>query len=150
MSCSGRLQKGQEAGLIDELSGGEEGRFCFHHPSIRELFYSGLGKKLTSHLHHSVAITLEAMSDHNLDVQMRHAQEIAHHYLIAEKKAQALPYLLMEAERLKKIFSFQQAVTAFQKAIEIDSHLRQVGRKEELSPMKLAWVYAELGRSRLS
>jgi diguanylate cyclase (GGDEF)-like protein len=140
-----QLQKGQEAGLIDERSGGEEGWFCFHHPSIRELFYSGLGEKLTTHLHHSVAVTLEAMSDHNFDAQMKNAEEIAHHYLFANEPVQALPYLVLEAERLKKIFSFQQAIDVLKKAIEIDSQIRQVGGSQGLSPAKLAWVYSELG-----
>lgn len=89
--------------------------YQFDHAKIQEFLYDAITPELQTEYHIRIGNYL-AQSYGSEEVM---TANIAHHFLMGEQYTQALPYLVKSAERAKQLFANQQAIEAYQKALEI-------------------------------
>jgi len=89
--------------------------FRFHHALYQEVLYGRLSVSHRHELHRRIAMREEAgYGDHAAEV----ANELAHHYNLANVKDKAIQYFQLAGERACRRSAFKEAADAYRRAIE--------------------------------
>ncbi len=89
--------------------------YRFDHAKIREALYDEINPELKVEYHIMIGDYLE--NTYKGDERM--APNIAWHFLSGNQKGKALPFIMIAAGRAKEVFSNDQAIYFFKKAVEI-------------------------------
>jgi predicted ATPase len=117
-----------QAGLLVEY--GDD--FQFAHDLVRETVLGGLSRAYRIALHSEVADALEREPDHE-----RHAAELTHHLLAANKRERALPYVLRAGEQAAAAYAQTEAEAHYRSALHIAVELGD-GAREAEAALRLA------------
>jgi predicted ATPase/class 3 adenylate cyclase/Tfp pilus assembly protein PilF len=88
----------------------------FRHPLAETVVYEGLLKTQRKAIHLKTAQALEAHWGEDKD---KHAEELAHHYTMAEQGTNALPYLVIAGEREAARSAHKEAAAYFAQAAKV-------------------------------
>jgi tetratricopeptide (TPR) repeat protein len=132
------------AGLLAE-DGGGTGTYRFTHDLIRETVEALVGSQRRRTLHRRLAEELERHDDH--DDQVRHAAEIAAHFLAAGESRRALPSVLLAGDQAEAVYAHTEAEGHYRAALAAARELGDAARKAEALE-KLGRTLGLLGRHR--
>jgi tetratricopeptide (TPR) repeat protein len=110
-----RLEESGRAGLVVEIPGE---RWTFSHILIREVLYASIPAGLRARLHATLALSLEASSDHGPS----DLAAVAHHRLLGAAESgvrQAVESVLTLSQRALSMFAFEDAVTVLESALRL-------------------------------
>ena len=105
------LERGVETRLVEEEVGG----YRFRHALTRQALLDGLTNARRVYLHRAVAEAIESLAGRHDE----HAEVLAIHHEAAGQLDRALPYLLVAGERAQSRLGFAEALTSFDKALEL-------------------------------
>ncbi len=116
------LESASRAALLEEVAAN---RYRFRHAVVRSVLSRRLSESRRVRLHLSVAEAVESFHQSDLS---QHAAELASHYLQALPVGgapQAYQFSLMAAEEAARLLSYDQAVAAYDRALELVGQLDQ-------------------------
>jgi len=103
-------------GLLDRRSPAPDERLAFRHPMMQEIAYRGLLRRTRKENHRRVGEAMERLYRDDLS---RHAGFLAYHFYRAEDWHKALAYTLDAGDRARRSFACQEALTSFDRALDI-------------------------------
>jgi len=104
-------------------------RYGFSHDVIHEVLYEALTPGRRRWLHQLVGETMERLYHERLEGI---ATQLAHHFHQAQAWPKALQYLIQAGERAGKIYAVQEALSFFDRALELAEQMRAQGYAEPL------------------
>jgi tetratricopeptide (TPR) repeat protein/KaiC/GvpD/RAD55 family RecA-like ATPase len=105
-----------KTGLIKEREVRGEGVCSFADILVRDVVYEGVSLLKRKKLHGVVGCALEEVYAAKID---EHFGELAYHFLESGNKEKALDYFLKAGEKAAKIYAHNEALSYFQRALEL-------------------------------
>ena len=96
------------------------GLYDFSHDKLREVAYAAMSQTRRQQLHRYTAEALETLAEAD-DV----SGQIAYHYDLAESPERAIPHYRLAAEAARALFAQEEAVAAYERALELIEGLRE-------------------------
>jgi len=106
----------EREGIIDRISSDSEGKYTFRHQMMREIAYRELLHRNRREYHRLVAEAMESLYRDNLSSQ---AGFLAYHFYQSQDWYKALAYTLEAGDRARRSFACQEAITCFDRALDI-------------------------------
>lgn len=137
----------QRHGLVreyEEVGLGERrlSRYQFSHVLFQRYLYEGLSSGERRLLHQEVAQALEALYD---GYQDKITLQLAHHYLNANEREQALIYLIQAGDQARRVAALDEAARYYRTALEHWPVSDQAGRAQTLRKLgECLWINGDL------
>ena len=135
------------AGFLDRGDGRGHEMYVFHHALVQDVAYGRLLRRRRRDLHRRIAAAAEALygtGDDAIDL-------LARHLYLAEAGTKAVEYLVRAGERARRLFANDEAITAYERAIEaagpIAAEGLPAGRRIDDLRLALADLLALRGRN---
>jgi predicted ATPase len=92
-------------------------KYKFDHAKIKEVLYIQIPAELRIEYHALIADAIETLNKDDLDEVVG---DLAFHYYRCRNSEKALPYLIKAAEKAKKDYSNEEAITFYTEALELE------------------------------
>jgi len=86
--------------------------YRFSHDCVRQAVYHRLSPSRRQHLHKNIALALETLFPEQFEL-------LAHHFIAAGQREQAIHYLTRAAERARSLFAHQTALACYDRLLEL-------------------------------
>jgi len=115
----GDLLDALEAALTSDLLEETETGYRFRHPLIRRALYDSLSRARRAHLHGETAEAIEAVYARRPNGLEPHAEELAFHYDLSNRRDRALAYLIQAGRKAARVFAFEVAINYNERALAL-------------------------------
>jgi ABC-type oligopeptide transport system substrate-binding subunit len=127
------LEQAERAQLIEEQDNGDVAFFSFTHALIPTTLVDALRTRQKKRLHHKVADAMEILNPEDWEA-------LAYHYDNTGEVEKAIDYLLKAGDQARLIYAYQDAIQAYEKALDL---LQDLGEDHEAGRllMRLGLLY---------
>jgi class 3 adenylate cyclase/tetratricopeptide (TPR) repeat protein len=115
-----QLQELIDLGLLRQTGKPPTARFAFDHALTQEVTYGSLLARRRRELHRLVGRALEDLAGAHV---AEHHATLAHHFMVGEDWAKALPHLIPAAARAAHAFAVHEALALYARALDAAAHL---------------------------
>jgi tetratricopeptide (TPR) repeat protein len=115
----GELFDALDAALAGHLLEETDGGYRFRHSLIRRALYDSLSRVRRARLHTRAAEAIELTHARGPEGLRPHAEALAFHYDLSDRRDRALDYLVQAGERAAGVYAFEVAVDYFQRALAL-------------------------------
>jgi tetratricopeptide (TPR) repeat protein/transcriptional regulator with XRE-family HTH domain len=119
------LEEGLAARLVHEADGD---RFGFHHALVQEVLYRALTGHKRRRLHRMAGEAIERFPEH---LRVRRSADLAYHFLAADERERALPYVLQAGAQAEALYAHSEAESHYRAAAAVASVLGDQSRVAE-------------------
>jgi class 3 adenylate cyclase/predicted ATPase len=134
-----------EAEIIDERGIAPRSTYTFKHALVQEAAYRSLIKSRRQHHHRLIAHALEEHFPETTEVD---PEMLAYHYGKANLGWQAIPYLLKAGDKAAARSAHSEAITHFERGLEMVKALSDTGQRWQLEIRLLIGLGASLSVTR--
>jgi predicted ATPase len=125
------IERLRKAHLIEE-SEGERELYRFHHDKISEVVYNELSKPKLRFLHKRIGETLEMIHKDSLTDMVT---DLAYHFSRTNEFQKAYDYSLKAAEKAEKLYSYEEAISFYENALDAIDSMRSAHKTDDLADL---------------